>query len=118
MKLLIICIIALFTQPKPPTFQQEFVAFDQALYNYLVAKGTNGDTITTKAAMLTTGAALNKWDVPAEMAKIPVIQRACRWGCTGQFYYFCINLVTSTYEAQLCLNEYESCVRTCGYIPF
>lgn len=118
-KLLPIGLIALaFTQPKPPTFLQRWQSFDQALYDYVVAKYNSGDTITTKSAMLTAAGDLSAYNVPQELAKIPIVQQACRWGCTGQFYYYCINLAANSQEALACMNEYINCTRTCGYIPF
>lgn len=110
-------IVLLAWQAKPPTFAQKFAAFDQTLYDWVVAKGTNGDTTTTKAAMMSAANDLSSYNVQQELAKIPIIQQACRWGCTGQFYYYCLNLAVG-YEIALCIEEYVTCLRTCGYIPY
>jgi hypothetical protein len=119
MKLILIAALLMaFTTPKPPTFAQKFGVFDQAVYDYTVAKGTGGDTATTRSTMLTAASELSGYDVPAELAKVPPISQYCRWACTGQFYYYCINFAPNSYEAGLCLQEYVNCVRTCGYIPF
>lgn len=103
---------------KPPTFADKFATFDQKLYDYAVAIGTNGDTAATRAAMLSAANDLAGYNVAQELGKLPPIQQYCRWACAGQFFFYCINWAPNNYEYQLCINEYNTCVRNCGYIPF
>lgn len=115
MKLFIIALLFIW---QPPTFADKFAAFDQKLYDFAVAVGTNGDTTATKAAMLSAANDLSGYNVAIELARIPPLQQGCRWACTGQFYYYCINLAANGHEGALCMAEYINCTKLCGYLPF
>jgi hypothetical protein len=121
MKLIIfatlIVALSFTTSHKPPNFLQDYTAYDNALFDYALAKLNGGDTVTTRLLMLSKAADLSQYDVPEELAKAGPIQQGCRWACAGQFYFYCLNFAPNDYEAKLCMNEYIECMRTCGYLP-